>query len=177
MVSSMVRASSPDRHRLPRWRDETAQLLTHARRRIETSRTQIAANLTWLLTHDPPGTPRASVRFDPPELLLRLLDQPCDLDLLLFFHRHRRALLALDDLATRAGYPREQVRESLRVLRRNGFLVWSKARIEAGRTARLYEFVPPVREPLLNAFCWLASSADGRRAVRRALAQRTLRDG
>ena len=44
---------------------------------------------------------------------IRGIHHPCDLDLLLFFHRHRRTLLTSEWLATFVGYDRERMAKSL----------------------------------------------------------------
>jgi hypothetical protein len=63
-----------------------------------------------------------------PEEIVRLLARTamvrdaCDLDLLLFFHRHPRSLLTSDELAAFVGYDIKQIAESLEAFIEAGLL-------------------------------------------------------
>lgn len=79
------------------------------------------------------------------EAVQRFLDQidiirnPSDLDLLLFFVRHRRALLTSDYLASLLGYDSKQIGQSLEVLLGAGLL---KRTQNPALTSRLYVLTP-----------------------------------
>jgi hypothetical protein len=107
-----------------------------------------------------------------PEVLLDLLAHPCDLDLLLFFSRHPRALLTLDDLVSRVGYDVQQLSVGLDTLRSAGLLTWSKSKLDdSAPVSRLYQLTPDTWDGVLPAFLWVATTAAGRRALRRALSE------
>src|SRR5262249_44869908 len=55
-----------------------------------------------------------------------VLRHPCDLDLLLFFHRHPRAILTSERLAAYVGYDQNQLARSLDCLADAGLLVRSQ---------------------------------------------------
>lgn len=106
----------------------------------------------------------------------RLLDQigvlrhPCDLDLLLFFVRHPRALLTSDQIASYLGYDVKQIGDSLDVLLEATLLTRSQNPTHAARM-----FVFAVRGPhggWLPALVDILSTREGRLAVREALAGR-----
>jgi hypothetical protein len=100
-----------------------------------------------------------------------VLRHPCDLDLLLFFARHRRALLTSDQLAALLGYGAKDIAASLELLLDAGLLSRTPNRKHA---ARLYVFAAgsdPEREwlpPLLT----LGSTREGRLEMMRALRRR-----
>ena len=99
------------------------------------------------------------------------LEHPCDLDLLLFFHRHPLAYLQHERLAQYVGYDLPQVERSLETLMTAGLLQTSQ---ESTRPTRLY--VLSRRSSTLGG--WLASllriaaTREGRLAVIHALTQR-----
>jgi DNA-binding MarR family transcriptional regulator len=99
--------------------------------------------------------------------LLAMLHSPCDLDVLLFFHRHPRAFLSTLELAQNVGYDTADIDASIEKLIMAGLVTPSKSR--EGTTARLYEFTPGRWASVLSSLLWVASTADGRRALRRAL--------
>ena len=108
------------------------------------------------------------------DLLDRLgcLKHACDLDLLLFFHRHPWALLISDRLATYVGYDLPQVAESLDTMITAGLLQRSR---DTTRPARLY--VLTRGSPLagsLSSLLRIAATREGRLAVIHALKQRTI---
>jgi hypothetical protein len=107
--------------------------------------------------------------------LLKLLNSPCDLDVLMFAQRHPRALLGIDDIARTVGHDREQVRLSVETLTAAGLIACTKIRHEHHEVAVLfYEFTPGTWGALLPALCWVATSADARRVLRRALLRRSV---
>lgn len=110
----------------------------------------------------------------------RLLDQigvlrhPCDLDLLVFFARHPRALLSSESIAAHLGYPLKVIADSLDVLLGAGFLA---RRQTTSHAARLYVFEASTsRESDLGALVHLASTRDGRLVLRRAMKGRVSRN-
>src|SRR5262249_8437404 len=78
------------------------------------------------------------------------LRHPCDLDLLLFFHRHPRALLTSERLGAYVGYDLNQLGRSLDLL------------TEAGLLERSQNPTHPARMYVLNApdTGWLKSLLD-----------------
>lgn len=109
----------------------------------------------------------------------RLLDQldvlrhPSDLDLLMFFARHPRALLASEHLGTFLGYGAKEIAASLDLLMEAGFLTRTP---NPRHSARMYElagilpgggWLPRVRQ--------MASTREGRLALIGALRRRALK--
>ena len=101
-----------------------------------------------------------------PDRARRLLDRigvlkhPCDLDLLLFFARHPRTLLASEQLVAFLGYGIEEVAESLDLLLDAGLVTRTPNRTHA---ARLYVFaVGGVGGGWLPDLLRLASTREGR---------------
>ena len=106
----------------------------------------------------------------------RLLDRigvlrhPCDLDLLVFFARHPRSMLASEDLAAFLGYGIRQVAASLDLLLGAGLVTRGQ---NPTRAARLYVFVEGgPNGGWLPELSRLASSREGRLAMIWALRQR-----
>ena len=109
----------------------------------------------------------------------RLLDQidvlrhPCDLDLLLFFARHPRALLTSEQLAIWLGYESQRIADSLEILLAAGFLTRT---LNPTHAARMYvfdingtgEWLPPLLE--------LTSTREGLLSMKEALAARVQND-
>jgi hypothetical protein len=111
-------------------------------------------------------------REDPRRLLddVGVLKHPCDLDLLLFFSRHPRALVTSEQLAAWLGYELAQIADSLDVLLGAGVLTRSQNRTHA---ARLYVLSTGVvgggSFPSLLA---MASTRMGRLGIRVELSRR-----
>ena len=100
-----------------------------------------------------------------------VLHNSCDLDLLLFFVRHPRALLTSDQIAAYIGYDVKQIGESLDVLLTAKLLTRSP---NPAHAARMYVF--SIGGPSGGWFPSLVdfvSSRDGRLAMRAALTDRS----
>ena len=105
-------------------------------------------------------------RFEHVPVSLSVLRHPCDLDLLLFFHRNPHAILTSDRIAAYVGHPLAQIARSLDVLTDSGLLERSHHPTHA---ARMYVLTPPPggwMETLLE----IASTREGRRELLRAIA-------
>ena len=109
----------------------------------------------------------------------RLLDRvgvlktACDLDLLLFFHRHPRTLLTSEDLAAFVGYDLQQIARSLDTLISGGLMSRSQNRTHAARMYVLKD--PDGTGPAggwLPSLLRLAETRQGRAAVLAALQAR-----
>ena len=104
---------------------------------------------------------------------IRGIRHACDLDLLLFFYRHPRALLTGERLVSVLGYDREQLAKSLDGLIEAGLLTRSQ---NPSHAARLYVLKPAGDGNPVGG--WLASllkvaeTRDGRAAVLAALHDR-----
>jgi len=98
---------------------------------------------------------------------IEVLRHPSDVDLLIFFARHPRALMANEQLATFLGYEIKQIAESLDVLLKAGFL----RRIpNQAHAAPMYVFAANgTNEESLPPLVELACTREGRLAIRRAL--------
>jgi hypothetical protein len=148
-----------------------------ARRLIDESREMVAWSIARMIATNPylsPGT----VRRTGPELLLKLLDSPCDLDVLTFAQRHPRALLTIDDIARAVGRDADAVRVSIEALTVAGLVAPVKIRCEAPDVGVLfYEFSPGSWDAILAALCWVTASAEGRRVLRDALLRRRILGG
>jgi len=103
----------------------------------------------------------------------RLLDRigvfrhPCDLDLLVFFARHPRALLTSEQLAAWLGYELKQIAASLEVLLAAGLLTRTQNTTHA---ARMYVFaINGTNGGWLPDLLESASTREGRLALRQAL--------
>lgn len=109
------------------------------------------------------------------EQVHRLLDRiavlrdPCDLDLLLFFVRHPRALLSSDQIAALLGYPVKRLGDSLDVLATADLLL---RRQKPNGVAQLYIFADSVAPDWLSSLVELASTRAGRLALRNSLEDR-----
>src|SRR5262245_52889718 len=101
--------------------------------------------------------------------LLGPLCHPCDLDLLLFFHRHPRVLVTSEQLAAFVGYDVKRVGRSLDMLMEAGTLQRSP---HPAHEARLYVLGGASDDRWLAAVLAAASSDDGRMALMRALRTR-----
>jgi len=93
--------------------------------------------------------------------------EACDLDLLLFFHRHPRALLTGEELAASLGYDRERIANSIEGLIEAGLLTRSQ---NPARAARLYVLeVGGVSGGLLSSLASIAVTRAGREDAMRLL--------
>ncbi len=96
-----------------------------------------------------------------------VLRRPCDLDLLLFFIRHPRALLSSDQIAAFLGYEVKLLGESLDVLVTAELLTRMQTPTSA---ARMHVFaVGGPHGGWLPSLVELASTREGRLAMRAAL--------
>jgi hypothetical protein len=96
------------------------------------------------------------------------LEPQSDLDLLVFFARHTRTLMTSEQLGRLLGYRLNEIARSLDVLLAAGLLTRTQ---NPTRPARMYAFAPAdVVGGWLPVFLGLASTRDGRLALRRALA-------
>ena len=91
----------------------------------------------------------------------------CDLDLLLFFHRHPCALLTSEQLLAYLGYDREQVAKSLEGLIEGGLLRRSQNPSHAARLYILELHGPPAE--LLSSLLKITGAREGRLEVMRLL--------
>ena len=98
-----------------------------------------------------------------------VLKHSCDLDLLVFFARHPRALLTSEQLASWLGYELVQVADSLEVLMRAGLLTRTQ---NPAHAARLYVLDFNTGGDWFPEFLALASTRVGRLAMREALSHR-----
>ena len=91
----------------------------------------------------------------------------CDLDLLMFFYRHPRALLDSEELVACLGYARERIAGSLDALIEAGLLTRSQSR---SHPACLYVLeLNGSADGLLPSFLQLAVTREGRARVKRLL--------
>ena len=88
-----------------------------------------------------------------------VLRHPCDLDLVLFFHRHPRALLTSERLAAYVGYDLDQIARSLDLLTNAGLIERS---LNPTHAARMYVLKAPENGWLLPLLA-IASTREGRR--------------
>jgi hypothetical protein len=93
------------------------------------------------------------------------LRHPCDLDLLLFFHRHPRSLLTSERLAAYVGYDLNQIARSLDRLTEAGLLERSQNPTHA---ARMYLLKTP-ETGWLGSLLTIASTREGRRNLLEAM--------
>jgi len=91
----------------------------------------------------------------------------CDLDLLLFFNRHPRALLTIEQLVVRLGYEHQRVARSIEALTAAGLLTQFT---RPSRAARLYVLDPRgVHSGFLSSLGRIAASRAGRQDEMRRL--------
>ena len=101
---------------------------------------------------------------------IRSIRDRCDLDLLLFFYRHPRALLTSEQLGAYVGYDTTQIAKSLDALIEARLLTRSQNPIHA---ARLYVLVLPDQQGgVLASLLQIASTRVGRQELRRLLESR-----
>ena len=99
---------------------------------------------------------------------VRGIRHACDLDLLLFFYRHPRALLTIEWLSTCIGYDREHIAKALDGFIANGLLTQSQSRSHA---AHLYVLAPGgLADGPLSSLLEFAATRAGRQGVIRLLA-------
>ena len=110
------------------------------------------------------------------DVLARLpyLRHRCDLDLLVFFHRHRRVLLTIERLVALRGYDREQIAASLETLIAANVVTRTQHQTTG---ARMYAFEALDNDndslaPLLRT----ASARAGWLAINRALEGRRVKE-
>src|SRR5690348_6851986 len=94
-----------------------------------------------------------------------VLRHPCDLDLLLFFHRHPRAILTSERLAAYVGYDLNQLARSLDLLTNAGLVERSPNPTHA---ARLYVLKTP-ETGWLPSVLDIASTREGREKLIRSM--------
>jgi len=93
----------------------------------------------------------------------------CDLDLVVFFARHSRTLMASEQLARLLGYQLKEIAQSLDGLIAAGFLTRTQ---NPTHPARMYVFaITGTTGGSLPAVVELASTREGRLALRRVLTQ------
>lgn len=98
---------------------------------------------------------------------IRGIRHACDLDLLLFFHRHPSALLTSEQLVAYLGYDGERVAKSLDGLIEAGLLTRSQYPSHA---ARMYVLeLAAVPDGLLPSLLKIAATRQGRHDVMRLL--------
>ena len=98
-----------------------------------------------------------------------VLQQPAELDLLIFFARHPRALMTSEEIAALVGYRPQQTAEALEALLRAGLITRAQ---KPPHAPRLYEFAPAAGAEWIYEVFELAMTRPGRVALRRALAAR-----
>jgi hypothetical protein len=100
---------------------------------------------------------------------LGAIRHPCDLDLLLFFYRHPRALLTAESLVSYLGQDHDYVAKSIDGLIAAGLLTRSQ---NPSRSARLYELNLDGRPggSQLASLLKIAATPQGRQEVMRLLA-------
>ena len=106
-----------------------------------------------------------------------VLNNPCDLDLLIFFAGHPRSLLASESVAGFLGYELKEIADSLDTLLGAGLLTRAQSSAHA---ARLYVFgideTPgSTNQESLRSLLAAGSTREGRLVLRRALVHRRRR--
>ena len=148
--------------------------LASARQLIEGSREMVATSIARLIATNSivtaAETGQTGRAFAATAILLTLLDAPCDLDVLVFAHRHTRVPLTVEDIPRAVGHDAEAVRVSIETLMVAGLIACTKSRrLDHDIGVLFYEFTPRTWDGILAALCWVAASPDGRRALRKAL--------
>lgn len=99
---------------------------------------------------------------------LKVIKHACDLDLLMFLHRHPRALLALDRLAAYMGCDRERVEKSLENLIAEGLVI---RRQKPPSAVPMFLLVRDGgQDQPLDTLLAIASTRNGRLSILQALA-------
>ena len=101
-----------------------------------------------------------------------ILREPADFDLLVFFARHPRTLLASESLGALLGYELKDIARSLEALLESGLL---KRTQTSAHAARLYVFAPDAPHEWLPPLLKMAATRTGRVALRKLLADRPRR--
>lgn len=95
------------------------------------------------------------------------IHEACDLDLLLFFHRHPRALLTGEQLAACLGYDRVRIESSMEGLIAAGFLTRSQ---HPSHATRLYVLeLGGAPGGLVSSLAAIAATREGRQDAMRRL--------
>ena len=98
---------------------------------------------------------------------IRGIRHACDLDLLLFFYRHPRALLTGEQIVAYMGQDRERVAKSIEGLIEAGLLTRSQ---NPSHSSRLYVLeMDAVPDGGLASFLKIAATRQGRMEIRRLL--------
>ena len=155
----------------------TQATLGSSRDAIDGSRTMVAWSIARLLATSPAlrlrPPPRAAPATAAAEILLAVLDSPCDLDVILFAQRHPRALVRIDDIARAVGHDVGDVGASVDGLTATGLITTRQTDAEHREAGVvLYEFTPGAWDAILPALAWVAGSPEGRHDLRRALSHR-----
>lgn len=98
-----------------------------------------------------------------------VLHEPADFDLLVFFARHPRTLLASESLAALLGYDLNDIARSLEALLEGGLL---KRTQTSAHAARLYVFAADAPHEWVPPLLKMAATRAGRLALRQLLANR-----
>jgi predicted transcriptional regulator len=96
----------------------------------------------------------------------RVLQHPCDVDLLLFFYRHPQSLLTSDQLATFVGYAVSQIARSLEAFTAVGIIERSQ---NPTHHARMYRLVRGAPDSWVPAIIRVATTRRGRHDVMQVL--------
>ena len=99
-----------------------------------------------------------------------VLREPADFDLLVFFARHPRTLLASESLAALLGYELKDIARSLEALLECGLLTRTQTSAHA---ARLYVFGADAPPEWVPPFLRMAATRAGRLALRHLVADRS----
>jgi DNA-binding MarR family transcriptional regulator len=110
-------------------------------------------------------------RFEHLLATIGVLRHPCDLDLLLFFHRNPHAILTSERLAAYVGYPLDQIARSLDLLTEAGLLERSQNPTHA---ARMYVLTTPA-SGWLTTLLEIGATREGRRELLHALEEASAR--
>lgn len=96
----------------------------------------------------------------------KVLRQPCDVDLLLFFYRHPQSMLTSDQLATFVGYGVSHIAQSL-----DGFIAAEIIERSPNQThsARMYRLVRGTPDGWVASLVKIAMTRQGRHDVMQAL--------
>jgi hypothetical protein len=96
----------------------------------------------------------------------RVLQHPCDVDLLLFFYRHPQSLLTSDQLATFVGYGVSQIAKSLESFTAAGIIERSQ---NPTHHARMYRLVRGTPDSWVPSLVKIATTRRGRQDVMQVL--------
>jgi predicted transcriptional regulator len=96
----------------------------------------------------------------------RVLQHPCDVDLLLFFYRHPQSLLTSDQLAIFVGYSVSQIAKSLEAFTAAGIIERSQ---NPTHHARMYRLVRGTPDGWVPSIIKVATTRRGRQDVMQVL--------